>query len=209
MDETPYAVPAGLVTEPMKASGGPAVAFLAVLGTASVMSAAFVGANAGATVFPTVTGLGEARLPDSDDARWAVAWLALVVLASSGIAPIHGRASSIVARSGLGLCGVIMAFFAWAGAGLWASLPFVAEGCSGSECWPSWAVGWSNSSPFLLTGLVMIGLAVFCRSNWVRRIVPTAVLLIAVVGYGFLWDEYLFELVSGPAPTWFVHYSER
>ncbi|WP_454851364.1 hypothetical protein [Promicromonospora soli] len=206
MNENPYAAPGDIpAVEPMKPSDGSlVVAFLVVLGAASVMSAVFAGANAGAVAFPTITRLGEARSPDAGDAKGAVAWLAMTVLASSGVAPIRGRVSHIVARVGLGLCGVVVALFAWVGARFWASLPFAADGCSGAECWTSWAVGWSNASPFVLTGLVMIALALFCRSDWVRRIVPVAVLMILVVGYGALWEEHLFDILSGPAPLWFV-----
>lgn len=206
MDKNPYAVPRdGSAAELMKSSnGGLIVAFLAVLGIASVISAVFAGARAGAVTFPVITPLGMARFPGSGDATGAIAWLATTILASSGTAPIRDRASTIVARVGLGLCGVAVALSAWVGAMFWASLPFVADGCSQGECWTSEAVGWSNSSPFVLTGLVMITLALFCRSNWARRIVPVAFLLILVVGYGVLWDEYLFDILSGPDPLWFV-----
>ncbi|MDR7382731.1 hypothetical protein [Promicromonospora iranensis] len=157
--------------------------------------------------FPVITPLGTASFYGSGDVTGAVAWLATTILASSGIAPVRDRASSVVARAGLGLCGVVVALSAWVGAMFRASLPFVADGCSQGECWTSEAVGWSNASPFVLTGLVMVVLALFCRSAWVRRIVPVVVLLILVVGYGFLWEEHLFDILSGPAPLWFVDHS--
>jgi hypothetical protein len=173
------------------------------------MGAVIAGANAGAVTFPTIDRAGAARVSDVGDAVSAVAWLAVTVLASSGMAPVRGRMSTIVTRLSLGLCGVAVAISAWVGASLWASLPFAAEGCSGGDCWTSRAVGWSNSAPFVLTGLIMIALAVFCRTTWVRRIAPLASLLVLVGCYEFLWDAYLFEFLSGPAPQWFIDYMGR
>lgn len=211
MSEDPYAAPERpLATEPTGASDpGAAVAILAVLGLASVMGAAIAGANAGAVTFPTIDRAGAARVPDVGDSLSAVAWLLVTVLASSGMAPVRGRASAVVARLGLGLCGAAVAISAWVGASLWASLPFAAEGCYGGECWTSSAVGWSNSAPFVLTGLIMIAVAVFCRNAWVRRIAPVVALLVLVGGYVFLWDAYLFDFLSGPAPQWFIDYRGR
>jgi hypothetical protein len=208
MSEDPYAVPEdSLVAGPVSsARSGLFVALLAVLGLASVISGLLAGANAGAVTCPTIDSHGAARVPDSSDTAGAVAWLAGTVLASSGIMPIRDRAASIVARAGLGLCGLVVALSAWVGSMFWASLPFAAEGCSGGDCWPSRAVGWSNSLPFILTGLFMILLASFCRSAWARRIFPAAVLLILLAGYSVLWSTYLFDIFSGPAPQWFVDY---
>jgi uncharacterized membrane protein (UPF0136 family) len=81
---------------------------------------------------------------------------------------------------------------------------------AGAEAFPviaSRKAGRSWASPFALAGLVMIALALFCRSHRARRIVPVVVLLILVVGYGFLWEEHLFDILSGPAPLWFAERS--
>jgi hypothetical protein len=155
-------------------------------------------------VDPSQGSKGVTRAGTGIDGQWVV-WLivsALTTVAAAGLPVADARASRGSVRGAVvqGIGGLVVGGWTVVAAQLTFYFSGPGDGCTYSSCWPLHEQAAAFVVPGVVTGLVMIAMALLVnRLPWsIRVLVPVVVWVAAVVAQYAIWTSYLLPIFEGP-----------